>query len=221
MRSGIRKPAFRQNIRPEIGDDVEKAERDLPPVGKVFRSNSSKLAPFSPISFDLIHQPCQIAGEPDRIGSRCRNGNVVNTEKGAHMRRQRFPPRTDQSRQKQKPLRCTDRWIDIEDARRACIEESCIFIHIAERLYCRQNSALFLRRISGRNTGSRFFWKFFSRIHIDQNGPQCARCATRGHIDGGIGQCQRIGWITGETFDQPPFQKRLGKGGQKGRAGRN
>ena len=98
MRSGIRKPAFRQNIRPQIGDDVEKTERNLPPVGKVFRSNSSKLAPFSPISFDLIHQPCQIAGEPDRIGSRCRNGNVVNTEKGAHMRRQRFPPRTDQSR---------------------------------------------------------------------------------------------------------------------------
>ncbi len=167
VRCRIGQLALFQNFRPEFRDNIEKAERDLPPVGKIIGRNAGKLTPFGIVGFDLIHQASQITRKPNRVRGCCGNRNIIDAKQRPHMRRQRFSPWANEPRQQQQPFSLANWRIKIEYAACGCVEKSRILIHIAQRANGRKD-----RR--------------FSRIHIYQDGTKRTRCTARRHIDGRV-----------------------------------
>lgn len=124
VRCRIGQLALFQNFRPEFRDNIEKAERDLPPVGKIIGRNAGKLTPFGIVGFDLIHQASQITRKPNRVRSCCGNRNIIDAKQRPHMRRQRFTPWTNETRQQQQPFSLANWRIEIEYAACGRVEKA-------------------------------------------------------------------------------------------------
>jgi hypothetical protein len=172
MRRGVGAIAFLEDIWPVFGDDAQEIERHLPPAGKVAGHQIGEPGPVRAFRLDLVHQPGQVSRQPDGVGGGGRHDDLL-VEKCRDMCRQAAFPGTHQRRQQQQPLNCGDRRHEVDGGRRVGLECGFVLVELAERADDRQD-----RRATAE--------------HVDENAAQRARGTARRHIDGGIGQRQRV-----------------------------
>ena len=200
VRRRIGAVAFFKQLRPVVGDDAEEIERHLPPAGKVAGDQRRELRPIRALGLDLVHQPGEVARQPDGIGGRGRHHEFL-VESRPDMLRQALLPGAHQRRQQQQPFLRGDRRREIDCRCRLGVEGRLIFVEFTERTHRRQD-----RRAAAE--------------HVDESATQRARRAPRRHVDGRAGQRQRVA-IEAEARDQAAIEQRLRQRRQERRSRRD
>ena len=189
-----------QRLRPIIGDDFQEIQREPPPVGKVAIDQTGKARPVGARRLHLVDQAGEVARQPERIGRRGRNDDLL-LEERRHMRRQPAFPFLHQRGERQHAVEIGDRRGDVERGRAGRIDQRELLVELAERADRRQD---------GRTAGR--------LLHEDR--AQRAGGAAGRQIDGDGGKRERIA-VGAKAGHQFAGGQRVGQRRQEGRAGRD